>query len=146
MGERVNVYWLFWPANGGGARLEKRSRDVTGKTTGLSLGEALVALLSGPTVEELRLELTTEIPRGTKLRGLNIEGDVAVIDLSAELESGGGSLSMLGRIAQIVYTATDLPAIKMVRIQIEGQFRSTLGGEGVLLEGLLDRSSIPGVF
>ncbi|MDR7433853.1 MAG: GerMN domain-containing protein [Armatimonadota bacterium] len=95
------------------------------------LRAALEALLAGPTPEEKAEGLSTEIPPGARLRDLEIRDGVVYADFTREVESGGGSFSMQGRLWQIVYTATQLPEGTRVRILIEGEEREVLGGEGL---------------
>jgi germination protein M len=90
---------------------------------------ALELLLAGPPVG-----LETAIPDGTRLRGLTISDGMATVDLSGEFGSGGGSASMLGRLAQVVYTLTQFPSVTGVSFKLDGEPVSTLGGEGVVLD------------
>ena len=46
------------------------------------------------------------IPDGTEVLGVDISDGVATVDLSEEFASGGGSLSMQLRVAQVVFTST----------------------------------------
>lgn len=97
----------------------------------------LEALLAGPTAEEAGApgRLTTAIPSGTRALGLVLDGNVATIDLSRDFGSGGGSESMFGRVAQIVYTLTALPDIEAVLFRIDGRPVDALGGEGIVIAG-----------
>jgi hypothetical protein len=90
---------------------------------------AMEALLAGPPVG-----LTTAIPDGTRLLGLSIADGVATVDLSGEFGSGGGSASVLARLAQVVYTLTQFPSVESVSFRLDGKPVSTLGGEGVVLD------------
>jgi germination protein M len=90
---------------------------------------ALEALLAGPPVG-----LGTAIPDGTRLLGLSISDGVATVDLSGEFGSGGGSASMLARLAQVVYTLTQFPSVEGVSFELDGVPAETLGGEGVVLD------------
>lgn len=98
------------------------------------LAAALTALLEGPTEEERARGLSTAVPAGTRLRGVRIQDGTARVDFSPEVESGGGSASMLGRFWQIVYTATQFREARAVRILIDGRERQAMGGEGVIIE------------
>ncbi len=62
-----------------------------------------------------------------------ISGSTARVDLSEAFASGGGSLSMTARVAQVVYTLTRFPTVRSVRFLIEGKPVAALGGEGVML-------------
>jgi hypothetical protein len=66
-------------------------------------------------------EITTAIPPNTVVRGVEIDGPVAIVDLSSEFEAAapGGVLTL--RIAQVVYTLTQEGTdINAVRISIDG--------------------------
>lgn len=129
---KVAVY--FVGEAGGAATVVPVERTVAGRGAEVLLRAALEALLAGPSAGEQAKGLTTEIPQGTRLRGLTVREGVAVIDLSEAVGSGGGSSSMQGRLWQIVYTGTQLPQAQHVRIIIEGQERQALGGEGLLID------------
>lgn len=101
---------------------------------------ALESLLAGPIAEDEALGLSTSIPEGTTLRGIDIAGGIATVDLSEEFTSGGGSLSMQTRLAQVVYTVTQFPTVEEVELLVEGSVLEALGGEGVLVEGTLTRA------
>lgn len=104
------------------------------KTSGVAK-ESLIALFEGPTATESQGGLSTLIPVGTKLLGVSVGQDgVATVNLSEQFASGGGSLSMMGRVAQMVFTATQFPEITSVQFQIDGTPLTVLGGEGIILE------------
>lgn len=102
---------------------------------------ALAALLDGPDEVEASMGLSSTIPEGTRLLGVEVIEDVAYVDLSAEFESGGGSLSMMGRVAQIVYTATRFDGVDSVRFLLEGAPLDVLGGEGLIIDQPQTRAS-----
>jgi hypothetical protein len=107
------------------------AREVTGVTTAAG---ALDALLAGPTAAERALGLSTTIPAGTSRLGISIHDRIATVDLSQEFESGGGSASMQGRVAQVVFTLTQFPAVDAVTFKVAGRPLTVLGGEGLVLE------------
>jgi germination protein M len=94
---------------------------------------SLRALLAGPTAAEQAAGLGTSIPAGTQLFGLSIKDGTATVDLSEEFGSGGGSLSMTSRVAEVVYTLTRFPTVHDVEFLMQGQAVDALGGEGVAL-------------
>ena len=100
---------------------------------------ALESLLEGPDSFETGYGLRTAIPDGTQLLGLSIDDGIARVDLTSEFESGGGSLSMQPRLAQIVYTITQFPTVKGVVFSLDGQPIDVLGGEGVIIDHPLTR-------
>lgn len=85
-------------------------------------------------------DLTTTIPQGTELRSVRIESNNVYVDLSQAFTSGGGSLSMQGRIAQVLYTASSLDPKARVYLSVEGEPLTVLGGEGLIVEQPLTRS------
>jgi spore germination protein GerM len=133
---RVEVY--FVGAADGAGTLAPVERVVWSRGVEDALRQAVEALLAGPTPEERARGIGTEIPAGTRLRGLIVREGVAFVDLSEALASGGGSASMQARVWQVVYTGTQL-GVRHVRILIEGAERTALGGEGVLIDRPLAR-------
>ena len=95
---------------------------------------AMRELLLGTTGLEGEYGLHSEVPVGTDLLGVSITDRVATVDLSAEVESGGGSLSMQMRLAQIVFTLTQFPTVDAVVLKIDGTRVSTFSGEGVIVD------------
>ncbi len=105
----------------------------------LSAGEdsievALSTLLEGVEATDAEKGLSSAIPEGTRLLGVTVADGVAAIDFSREFESGGGSLSVLGRVAQVVYTATRFDGVEAVVFLIEGTPIDVLSGEGLIVE------------
>ncbi len=97
--------------------------------------EALVTLAQGVTAAESGMGLSTVLPTGTRVLGVEVVERVARVDLSREFEFGGGSLSVLGRVAQVVYTATSYDEIDGVEFLVEGEPIEVLSGEGLILDG-----------
>ena len=107
-----------------------------------AVGAAAVnALLAGPNEAELgaRPAMYTAIPDGTRLLGLSIQGGIATVNLSREFESGGGSASVLGRLAQVVFTLTQFPTVQGVKFQLDGEPVEVFSGEGVVLSDPVGR-------
>ncbi len=78
------------------------------------------SLLDGPTVPEERSQLRTAIPPATMLLGVESDGSVAIVDLSAGFTSVGGEEELLA-VAQFVLTLTSLPGIDSVGFRVEGR-------------------------
>jgi len=124
---------------------------VRGETLGVAVREvpetegvaraAMEELLAGPSAPEAEAGLGTEIPEGTELNDVSIDDGVATVDLSPEFESGGGSLSMQVRVAQVVYTLTWFPNIESVAFEIDGQPVEAIGGEGVVVSPPVTRAT-----
>jgi len=105
---------------------------------------AMNALLAGPQGVAAQLGMTTAIPAGTRLLGLTIADGTATVDLSGSFQSGGGSLSMQLRVAQVVYTLTQFPTVQRVNFELDGTAVEAIGGEGLMVNGV-SRSTFEGV-
>jgi germination protein M len=97
---------------------------------------ALEALLNGPERFERNVAMRSAIPTGTKLRGITIAGGDATVDFDARFESGGGSLSMNLRVAQVVFTLTQFATVERVTITIDGHAVDAIGSEAIPARGL----------
>jgi hypothetical protein len=105
----------------------------------LAVGRAaLEELIAGPESGD-GARVSSAVPAGTRLLGLNIEDGLATVDLSSEFESGGGSLSMQMRLAQVVFTLTQFPTVDAVAFRLDGEPVSVFSGEGIVLDGPVDR-------
>jgi len=109
------------------------------KTTAVGTA-ALRALIEGPTSVETAMGLSSCLPPETTLLGLRIEEGIAQIDLSKEFATGGGSFSMLMRLAQVVFTLTQFPTVDGVRLYLDGRAVPVLGGEGLPVDRGLARA------
>ena len=87
---------------------------------GTGVKAAVTALLAGPTKAERAREVTTQVPAGTRLRGLSKRGNVATIDLDVKFATGVKAESLSARVAQLVLTATRLPNVRYVRLLVNG--------------------------
>lgn len=133
--QTANVYWL--QPKGNNVDLVPQPVRVAAVQPNQVLEKAFQNLLAGPTEGTN----STTIPQGTKLLGLKVENDEVHVNLSESFTSGGGSTSMMGRIGQVVYTATTLNPNAKVYIEVNGKPLETIGGEGVVLEQPLTRDS-----
>lgn len=105
---------------------------------------AIEALLNGPDSFETEIGMFSEIPEATELLGVSVSGGTAIVDLSGVFESGGGSLSMQLRVAQVVFTATQFDEVDQVTIHLDGAPVEGIGGEGVAASDV-DRSDFTNV-
>src|SRR5687768_11905061 len=81
--------------------------------------EAVKALLAGPTTAEGRAGWSTAVPKETRFVDLTIDGSgIAKVDLSRDFESGGGSLGLTLRLAQVTCTVGQFPTVKGVRFAL----------------------------
>jgi spore germination protein GerM len=131
--EKVEVYWLD-------DNLELIASTVTiqkANQKSTPLENAFQVLLAGSTDNKG----DTAIPEGTKLLSLKTAKDGVHVNLSQEFTSGGGSASMIGRLGQVIYTASSIDPNTPVWISIEGNPLEELGGEGLLVEQPMTRQS-----
>lgn len=132
--EKVKVYWLNVTDNQTELVVDTVTRQKSADK-GSTLEIALNNLLAGPNDQAY----TTTIPQGTKLLGVKQEKGSIHINLSQEFTEGGGSDSMTGRLAQILYTATSLEPNSQVWIDVEGKPLESLGGEGIIVDQPMTR-------
>lgn len=101
---------------------------------------AVDALLSGPTASERAAGLSSQIPPGTRLLRVRVEGDTAFLDFSPELERLGGTMAISGLLKQLTYTATGVPDVWQVVLSIDGERIGTgtrpFTGDGFLFDAL----------
>jgi germination protein M len=114
-------------------------REVAGRDDPAS---ALAELLAGPSSAEAKRGFGTAIPTGTSLNVVTTVGRNAIVDLSSGYAGGGGSLSMMLRVAQVTYTITQFPGIDSVSYRIDGRPVVALGGEGLMLDTPQNRQSL----
>lgn len=133
-GKTVQVYWLKTVDNRLELAPEQAKLDLSGQPN-QDLKSVFTHLLAGPSATTN----VTTIPPGTQLRSVSVEGNAVRVDLSQEFTSGGGSASMAGRVAQVLYTATSLQPTAKVFISVEGKTLEVLGGEGLMLDQPLTR-------
>lgn len=133
----VQVYWLKDTGRNVKLAPSQMTVDPAADKPNILLEKGFNGLLAGPADSNV----TTTIPEGTKLRSVAVRNDGIHVDLSQEFTSGGGSTSMTGRVAQILYTATSLEPDARVWISVEGQPLETLGGEGLILDQPMTRKS-----
>ena len=133
--QSANIYWLR--SKGTGIELVPQPLKIAAAQPNQALEKAFQALLAGPTEGTD----STTIPKGTQLLGMKVENNDVHVNLSADFTTGGGSTSMMGRVGQVVYTATTLNPDAKVYIDVEGKPLEVLGGEGVEIEQPLTRTS-----
>jgi spore germination protein GerM len=133
-------YWLQTTGN----RIEMVAVAMPrplGKSDVAALRDAIDYLLVTPYYGSL----ASTIPPGTRLLGLQMKPDGIYLDLSREFASGGGSTSMIYRLAQVLYTVTSLDPKAKVYLSVEGKLLNQdhpLGGEGLILSQPLTREQV----
>ncbi len=83
-------------------------------------------LLEGPSKQGL----VSTVPKGTKLRSLNIKNHIAYVDFNDKIikNNPGGSTAETLLVASIVNTLTEFPEIEKVQILVEGKQVETISG------------------
>jgi spore germination protein GerM len=133
--QTASIYWLRSKENR--FDLVRQPLKIAATQPNQVLETAFKTLLAGPP----QGTDSTTIPQGTQLLGLKAENNDVHVNLSENFTTGGGSTSMIGRIGQVVYTATSLNPQAKVYIEVNGKPLEVLGGEGVELEQPLTRES-----
>ncbi|MEM6503390.1 MAG: GerMN domain-containing protein [Cyanobacteria bacterium P01_C01_bin.89] len=96
-----------------------RSEDI--------LMAALAQLFSQPPVQDVG----NAVPLDTKVLSVAVKEDGVHVDVSEGFLAGGGSASMMGRLGQLIFTATTLNPNAPVWISVAGEPLTLLGGEGI---------------
>lgn len=86
-------------------------------------------------------KLTSTIPVGTKLLSAKVKSDGIHVDLSKEFTQGFGATSMIGRLGQVIYTATAQNPDAPVWITVEGKKLEVLGDVGVEIRQPITRQT-----
>lgn len=133
--QRVAVYWLQLDNNQIKLAPSAIPLEQTDNSPGELLDAGMQRLLKGPADSAY----TTTIPKGTQLNSLSLQADGVHLDLSKDFIQGGGSSSMQGRVAQVLYTATSHDPNAQLWLSVEGQPLEVLGGEGLELAQPLTR-------
>ena len=135
----VRAYFLMRDGSGGEVVNEPTLVPVlrTVPRSTATATAAMKALLAGPSAKERAptWPIKTLIPAGSKLLGIEISGGLATVDLSAEFASlspddvwDGGSYSLHGRVAQVVYTLTQFTTVDRVNYKLDGKAVKVLFG------------------
>ena len=98
---------------------------------------SLETLFAGPTGAG---NLSSAVPSGTAMNGLDIEDGTATVDLSSEFASGKGIPSMGMRLGQLTFTLTQFPTVKRVVLELDGDRVERFSQEGLVIEKPLTRA------
>jgi spore germination protein GerM len=125
---KISVYFVK-SLNATESKLYEVKRPLAEKAKRLDL--AILELLKGPTPSELKDGYYTEIPKGTKLIGIEYLSKETDINLSKEFNSEGGSESLELGLKQLVKTIFKTNPKTPVYLEVEGKKLRYLGGEGL---------------
>lgn len=137
----VRAYFLLDDPAGGDPALVPVLRTVPESPA--TARAAMKALLAGPSAKERAAlpRIETLIPAGSELLGIDISAGLATVDLSAEFASGGGSFSLRGRLAQVVYTMTQFTTVDRVSFKLDGKPVRVFSSEGIVLDKPVGRAT-----
>lgn len=142
--EKVYVNIFFIGQNENHEEVYKAvKREYDKEIDGSKLKFAINSLVTGPKLNEREKGVYTEIPIGTEILSIREYEDKAIINLSSEFETGGGTDSLYKRLYQLIKTArrnSDVP----VYLYIEGERADVVGGEGIMLSQPLSDRSLDG--
>ena len=86
---------------------------------GSTPADAVAALLAGPSPDEQRRRIASELPEGLPLLGLEATEGVATVDFGSAFADGDAA-AVSARLAQVVLTLTGLSGIREARVLVEG--------------------------
>lgn len=109
-----------------------------------SPAEVLTALFDGPTQSELNSRLISAVPADTVLKSARRASNILYVDVSGSLDDLTDDALVLA-LGQIVFTATEVPGIELVRLRVDGQDRAWPRGDGQSKIGDLRIYDFPGL-
>jgi spore germination protein GerM len=102
------------------------------------------ALIDGPNNEEIAAGLDTELPAELALNDVRQSGATLTVDVSDEILTLTSSELRLA-VAQIVFTADELPGVRSVQLRVDDQPRAWPDGDGELRTTPLTTYDYPGL-
>lgn len=136
--ESVSVYFLARGADGSSV-FRKVQRDIGSQD---KLTYAVKELLKGPSSNEKTSGVYNEIPKGTRLLGIQEQGNNIIINLSSDFQYGGGTDSIYSRMRQLIKTALSNTSGKNVYLYLDGKQADIIGGEGIMVTQPLSENSL----
>lgn len=136
----------------GVGRVYLQRSDVTGESVLVAVqrdltldpNEALRVLLEGPTADEQESGLRTAIPRDTELLSTRfVSSGTVAVDLTSSIFDATGD-DLVGAIAQIVLSLTELEGIDRVTVTVDGDVTEWPRGDGTLTARPLTEFDFPG--
>ncbi|MFH2068495.1 MAG: GerMN domain-containing protein [Candidatus Omnitrophota bacterium] len=91
----------------------------------------MTLLLQGPDEAEKEAGYDSALPREARLLSVFMEEDTVLLNFSRQIDEGGGTKTMLTRLRQIVYTATQFSGVNKVGFLIDGQPIKYFSSEGL---------------
>lgn len=139
--ELVTVYFLGMDKNSSGV-FKKVTRELPQGQTKLTY--AMNQLVAGPSAYEKKVGVYSEIPKNVKILGVVESKNKIIIDVSTNIQNGGGADSIYSRMKQIIKTALANSPNKPIYLYINGKQAEVLGGEGIMISQPLNENSLDG--
>ena len=105
---------------------------------------ALNQLMNGPSQYEKSVGVYSEIPKNVKILGIVESSNKIIIDVSGNIQTGGGADSIYSRMKQFIKTALANSPKKPIYLYIDGKQAEVLGGEGIMISQPLSENSLDG--
>lgn len=128
-GKQLSV-WLV-TANGEEVALVPVQRSAFGKDV---VETAVEELLKGPNGAEEKSGISSEIPKGTILLGIERKDDEIVVNLSRRFASGSGPTSMETRLEQLSKTLQGVASSSKVYVNVEGERLTASATDGLEIQ------------
>lgn len=107
-------------------------RDIP--TTDSIAAATLQAWIDGPTDEEAKAGALPTAPNGTKLLGIDLDGDTATVDLSRDFERTNLGTTGEGQIMNaLAGTLTQFDTIERGLLMIDGESKDSFMGHGLMV-------------
>ncbi len=137
----VTVYFLGMDKNDTGV-FKKVQRELPKGESKLKY--SLNQLVLGPTPYEKKVGVYSEIPKNVKIMGIVESKNKIIIDVSSNIQTGGGADSLYSRMKQLIKTAIANAPDKPIYLYINGKQAEVLGGEGIMISQPLTENSLDG--
>ncbi len=119
--------------------------DRKASSGGSKPAAVLERLLDGPSDTEARRGIRTLLSPELTVSSVALDGKTAAVDLTGSFGNDTGVRDRRLAVAQLVFTATQLPGIDQVRLLLDGKAVDVPDTSGKLQHGVLRRADFPEV-
>lgn len=137
----ATVYFLGMDKNETGI-FKKVKRELPEGQSKLKF--ALNQLVTGPSPYEKQVGVYSEIPKNVKILGIVESKNKIIINVSSNIQNGGGADSLYSRMKQFIKTALVNAPDKPIYLYIDGKQADVFGGEGIMISQPLSENSLDG--
>jgi hypothetical protein len=110
------------------ARLWHTQRTVT---AAFPVRTAVRSLFSGPNAAESAAGVKTAVPAGTHVVSTSVTHGVATVNVTPKFASPAPKKQIRMRLAQLTFTATQIPNVRAVHLEFNGSAVASIGGVAV---------------